>query len=599
MKLNSLFSAIIFSLVALALSADNQALEFYYTGSDNVVAIENQLQYQISPLAGSIINIRGLSANEKRINFNQNSRKTLLELDYVIGKNILRHRFLSGFEYLYDHSDLEQELSPYVNKTAFLGYGIDIEPVDSIALSIGLKGYMRKEQDRYLMENTLSSDGFQAFGGARFSAQIKATDFGIHFNADKKKLDWEHFDYAGAAVYLNHYNDILYLQNNLSINHRKDDLYVLTRNPEPRSPSNYELSDVQVRSALSYNGFVELIPSDYLRLTLQEHFSQRLTELEQNIVRNNGDYLNQAALNLEVYLASGFSLQSRFQHSYAIKDFSFSRNTRHTENRGFNSVLAYEYKPGDSLSVAVSFDLQRTSFPDDEHRWDNDLLSRNFRIGNVHYYKERIRLGTWLSWNIQDDVYIDGVLSSNNKQINSISLLPECDILLGDRVLFKQSYQIRADYTGYMYEGKDRSIYRQLGYRYNLIFDSFPLIARSGDRRWLDLPYRGTGTNALMTDLFYAYEQNEYGDMMNTGIYSIDFKTKRYSTGFTIKHDIQNLYYIIEPKYSWGSWTEYSLLLGAAWQFNNLSLLEISVNPVGDSLDTLDWRTSANLNLRF
>ncbi|MDP2173494.1 MAG: hypothetical protein Q8J62_06940, partial [Candidatus Cloacimonadaceae bacterium] len=380
---------------------------------------------------------------------------------------------------------------------------------------------------------------------------------------------------------------------------RKDDLYVLTRSLDTRNPSFYTLSDAQVRNALSYNGIAEFMPAGFLRLTLQEYFSQRITELENNIVRNNGDYINQAALNIEIFPLEKINLRSRVQHSFAIKDFSFSRKTRHTENRSINTMLAYEYSHGDSLSVSANFDLQRTSYPDDDHRWDNDLLSRSFRIGNVHYYKERIRLSTWLNWNIRDDVYIDGVLSSNNKQIHSISMMPDCAILLGDRLMFKQSYQIRTDYTDYTYEASKQSLYRQLTYKYNLVFDSFPLIARSGDQRWLDLPYRSTGIGALMTDMFFGYEQNEYGDMLSSGVYSIDLKNKRYSAGFTLKHDIQNLYYILEPKYSWGSWKEYYLLIGAAWQFNNQSLLEFSVNPVGDILDKLDWRTTVNLNLRF
>jgi len=40
-------------------------------------------------------------------------------------------------------------------------------------------------------------------------------------------------------------------------------------------------------------------------------------------------------------------------------------------------------------------------------------------------------------------------------------------------------------------------------------------------------------------------------------------------------------------------------LLGAAWRFNNNSLVEFSLNPVGEDLQSLDWKTSVSLNLQF
>jgi hypothetical protein len=41
------------------------------------------------------------------------------------------------------------------------------------------------------------------------------------------------------------------------------------------------------------------------------------------------------------------------------------------------------------------------------------------------------------------------------------------------------------------------------------------------------------------------------------------------------------------------------MLFGLAWRFNNESLLELSINPVGDSIRDLDWKSTVNLNLRF
>ena len=81
---------------------------------------------------------------------------------------------------------------------------------------------------------------------------------------------------------------------------------------------------------------------------------------------------------------------------------------------------------------------------------------------------------------------------------------------------FFQTYQIRADYSDYIYNtGKNNTLYRQSGYQYNLVFDTFPLIARTLDPRWLELPFRNSPENAFMIDLGFAYEENQYAQQNN------------------------------------------------------------------------------------
>jgi len=603
-KKSSFCLALCFSCIVLALPAQSRNLEFYFSGSRQVRSLQNNLLYQLSPLKNSLLSIRSLNSLEQRISFDQNQRRSSLELELALDGDWWRHHFLSGYEYLYDRSALEQELHPYVNRTGFIGYRLELAVLDSLRIGSGVKGFLRREEDRYLLDNQLGSEGYELTANAGYGNTFWQTDTGVNLELGTRKLDWEFYESAAVNAYLNHLRDSFTWHNNFSLSRRRDKLYVLGQDSANQGRSFYSLHDTQSRYALSYTGSADLAAGDWLQLTALESYSHRLTDFDQNIVRNNADYLNLASLQLVVSPWQKLNWQNLVSHSYAIKDFSFTRNTRHTEIRSISSNLSWEYAPGDSLTLGGLIDLQRTTFPDDANRWDNDLRNRSLRLGNTHYWKQRIKLSNRMIWNIRDDIYTGALLSSNNKVVNSLSYSPECDILIGDRLLFKQEYQIRVDYTKYLYEyifnDQKRSLYRQLAYKYSLVFDSFPFTARSGDLVWMKLPYRRGSGNAFLTDFSFAFEQNDYADYDTlTDIYVINFKNRRYITTLTLKHDIQDFYYIIQPRYSWGTWTEYNLLLGLAWQFNNLSLLEISVNPTGEKIKSLDWRTSISLNLQF
>lgn len=598
MKLSLSLFPICFSLLVSLLGAQTRELEFFLSGGRNSRVSENRLAYNILPGPRSLISIRAMTGSDERLNFEQNSRRASMEMDLALQGKLLTHQFLTGYEFLFDSSSLEQELSAYQNKTAFLGYGLEVQPLDSLSLNLTGKGFIRREQDRYAADRTMGSDGFLVAASLRAAGELLGSQLGFRAQTERKQLDWEAYRQSGVNAWMNYADAYIGLTQNFSWDFREDDLYVLQPVNMRRQEGSYTMSDMQKRNSIGYNAFVDYYPDDAVRMRFSNVFSRRYVSLRNNAVRNNTDLLNQAALDFDSQPLARLSVNARANYNYGIKDFSYLGNTRRTELRGISTRIGWEFLAADSLIASASIELQRTLYPEDEHRWDNDLLSRSLRLGAVHYWKKRVRLASWLSWNIKDDVYIDGILSSNNKQINSIVLQPDCTVLIGDRLAFKQNYLIRADYTDYMYEARPRSLYRQLGYRYALSFDSFPYIARSGDPVWLLLPYRQGRDNAFLVEAAFGYEQNEYADYI-TDYYSIVTKNIRKSAGLILKHDIHSLYYIIEPRYSWGTWREYSLLLGLAWHFNNQSLLEVSVNPLGETLDNLDWRSSVNLSLRF
>ncbi len=598
MKLSSLLSAAVFSLLASFLAAQSNSLEFSYSGSDAVRGIENSLLYRLTPLRASLLEISGLTSSEQRLNFSQKSRHSQLNLALSLDRSVLRHSFVSGYDFLYDSSTLEENFLPYRNKTGFLGYSLAYSPADSLTLEAGVNGFLRTEEDRYLLGHILDSEGLQYLAKVRGGGSLWGMDAGLGADFDLKRLDWEYYRSASLDAYLNYPGERLALANRFDYNRRNDNLYVLNSDTADGGRGHYTLYDRQNRSSLLYSGVLDYSPWDNLHVSLQDNYTRRITDLEQNIVRNNADYINQASLDLRFQPWERVSVNARADHSYAIKAFNFTENSRITENRNVATNLGWEYASGDTLSAGFSVDLQQTSFPDDKHRWDNDTRNVRLSLANVHYWHERIKLTNRVSWDLADDVYLDGILSDNNKQTSSLAYQPECGILIGDRMLFNQAYTVRADYTDFMYESSNKAFYRQLGAQFKLVFDSYPYVARSNDLRWMLLPYRNKGESAFLTDLSFGYERNEYADYDGTQ-YLINYKNTSYTAAVTFKHDIGDLYWILQPKYMWGTWKEYNLLLGCAWKFTSNSLLEFSLNPVGEDLENLDWRTSVSLGAHF
>lgn len=591
-----MISAILLLLSLTALKAQNSSLDFYLYNNNSVRIIDNFFLYKLSPAKKTSLQVKGISSNETRLNFNQNTRRANLEMALGVEQGILSHSMLSGFDYHFDKNDLETELAAFRSRTAYMGYGLNISPMDSLNFNAQINGYLKREQDRYVNTAELNGDGYQFQSRASYGYVSNTGYLGLSGNLDIKQLDWEDYQIYGVNAYLDQSLGAAYLNSLFSLNSRNDKLYTLQENTGQLS--SYVITDRQKRWNLISDNRLEIDAGDYLGFKISNTYSQRKTSLDQNINRNNADFQNQASLITEFRPTQNLRQFITLNHSYAIKDFSFSNASRHSDLRLLGSNLIWEYLPGDSLSVGASIDLQRTSYPYDDHRLDNDLRQFGMKMSWKHYYKDRIRLGTHFLWSIKDDVYIDSLLSGNNTRIKSLSLLPECSILLGDRLALRQNYQVRVDFTDFLYNTEANGLYRQFGARYNLVFDSYPFVARSLDLRWLELPFRTPNDSAFLLDALISYERSEYG-YQEEDYYLINSLTERFTAGLTLRHDIHSFYWMLQPRISWGTWNEYSLLLAAAYKFNSSSVLEINLNPIGDSLNSLDWRLSINLALAY
>lgn len=595
MRRNLFVLAILCLLCSHRLQAQSQGVEFYHYNSDNIRILESILQYNASPVTKSSVSIIGQSSWEDRLNFNQETRRSLLgsKLGYV-GKHF-QHILMMDYDSYFDSSDLEP--TAYINKNGNLGYRLQWSPAESLHVAVEARGLIRSEQDRYLQDNFRSSDGVQLASNASYRYEKDAFTAGVRANAERKQMNWESYRNIGAQADLSAHSNYMYWESNFSIFKRSDEIYNLVQNSGD-SRSSYVKQDEQNRSGLNVYGLIEYYPHPNLGISLAENYNERRTTLSENTIRNNGEFFNNLNLDFKYDLLPGFNIELLSSHMYSIKDFSISQNTRHIENRSLNANSGWEYSPYDSLFAGIGINLQRTSFPAND-TWDNDLRNRQLRLGWKHYFRDVIRLSNRFVYSIRDDIYINSLLSANNHNMQSFGFQPESAILLGDRVALLQSYQIRTDYTNYRFH-KQRTdkLYRLLSCQFNLIFDSYPYVARSGDARWFSMPYRRNSGYAFLSDFSFSYEENQSGDKEGE-VYNINHKTRKYVTGITMKHDIGSFYYSIAPQFSWGTWQEFSLKAGTYWSFDNGSFLELGLTPISEDLKRIDWRSSVNLSIIF
>ena len=582
-------------------AAQSNDFSLYFYNSLKQRRFEQSTRYNIVPFHQWQLQITGRTMEDKRMDFNQISRNSFLNISLYNYDKLLTHNIQTGYEYLTDYSSLESELNPYLNRTGFLGYGVTLTPLDSLRFETSARVYYRQEQDRYKDNHELISSGFLERFNAGYAIGKSAWYSYLAANVELKKLDWEEYKMFSANLASRVEHDAFLLQSFVNASSRSEDLYVLQSPDISSENSFYNQYDTQHKKNLTTSVNVYLPLGDYLSCEILESYSLNDYRHEQNKARNTGDYNNLAQVNLSYLLMENVVLNSKNSHSYYIKDLSFINNSRIMDIRTANCNMVWEYNPYDTLLVDYTIELRRTQFPDSNHRLDNDYLSNTYKLGWTMFWKDRIRLANRLLYWTRQEVFINALLSANNSTIIGLQWQPECDILLGDSFLLHQSYQIRADYDNYVHtnfsEIKD-TFYRQVSASYHIVYDSTPLAAKLTLPKWNLLPYRSRNMNAVRVDLGFDWERNETG-AKEGGVYLINGIDERQSVSCLLQSQYGISIFQVQPRYSWGTWKEYSLSLSTAWQLNKDSLAEIRLNPIGSDINNLDWRIYCSLNLLF
>ena len=96
--------------------AQTQGLDWTVYSSQQVLSIENALQYRFYPTAKTSLVINSKSNIENRLNFNQEAKNADLNVGLELMSKHFMHTISSDYQTFYDNSDLEP--AAYVNKTA-------------------------------------------------------------------------------------------------------------------------------------------------------------------------------------------------------------------------------------------------------------------------------------------------------------------------------------------------------------------------------------------------------------------------------------------------------------------------------------------------
>lgn len=581
--------------------AQNNDFNLYYYNSSKQRKFEQTTSYLIYPAVNWLLQINGKNSEDKRIDFDQTSRNSFLNLIMQKQASAFNHRFEAGYTYLFDQSNLDIELNPYQNRSAFLGYGTHFNLIDSLFLGSDIKAYYQDEQDRYFVKNRYISQGLMERVYSTYFTGEENRFVSVAANWESKALDWESYHQASASFSTFWTNDNISFNSATTYASRQEDLYVLQSPDTTDFWGGYKKYDRQFVKRFNTSLSATLPLGEKLSCSVNENYFLQDYEHQTNKNRNSGNYNNLAQVNFQYQLMDNIELKSLNSHNYYIKDLSYSKNSRIIDNRTSVVGGSWNYNAYDSLNIDYTIDLKRTLYPDSGHNMDNDLLSEMYRLNWIVFWKNRLRIGNRLLYINKEEVFIDSDLSANNNTATSLQWQPESDLLIGDSFLLHQNYQIRADYDNYNYNSfsniKD-TFYRLLGCSYRIVYDSSPLAAKLSYPKWYSLPFRGRNFDATRLELGYTWEKNETS-AKEGDIYFINGIIERQSISGIIQKQYGFGIYQLSPKYSWGYWKEYNLIMSALWMLNSNSTAEIIINPIGSDIDALDWRVSCSVNLLF
>lgn len=581
--------------------AQNSGFNLYFYNSKKQQNLEQKTDFLYTPFNYWQLYAGEKTTIDKRLDFNQTSRNSNMNVSLYTDHSYLKHNLQTGFEYLYDHSNLESELNPYLNKTGYLGYGISLNPVDSMTISTNGKAFYRKEQDRYRINHEFISKGvFEQFN-ARYLLGNQTNNFLLSGGLENKQMNWEAYQQISGLISANLESKALIMSTSVIASSRNEDLYVLENPDSTHINSNYQKYDRQYKRNLDTSINLMIPMGQSLNCEFSDQYSLHNYTHKNNQTRNTGDYNNLAMLKFIYQLTNNVQIQSSNSYNYYLKDLSYVDNSRIIDVRYTSNGIAWEYNKYDSLTADYTVELRRTDYPDSDHKLDNDYLNKILKLGWTIFLKDRMRISNHALYTTKDEVFLDAGISANNNTVTGYQWQTGCDILAGDCFLLQQEYQIRADYDDYYYNtfsGINDTFYRQIKATYQLVYDSTPLLSKLIIPKWNLLSYRSRSNESLRMDLKYSWEKNETS-AKDGDIYLINGVVERQILSCVVQKQYGIGIFQLMPKYTWGNWKEYSLLISAIWQLNSNSLAEININPLGESISDLDWRISCSVNLQF
>ena len=489
---------------------------------------------------------------------------------------------------IFDYIRFEDEASPhqtnyeYRNIIRKAGYEMIFDYIRNFDITSSI--YYVKEDE--LQQSDIEEDKNEETYGyenenkimykKKFHNHIPSISF--YFNKKDLKNDWKRE--LGNLIKWN------YLRKNFSVKSRIS-YNDLTRKTYLTNTDEQNTKNLKARLEM------ESILWDKLKVSFEENISNKKNEYKKDTDKNYSIIENEIKFKLDFPFKDRFFLNLSGENLKQEREFENSSNSNLTKFRKFSGLFAYHISEKDSFEFSKTISLRKIYDLNENLNQDNDRLKQKYRFSLYLFPKRFIRLVSHFIHKNEKHIFIDKDMSSNNKTKKSYILQPEVDLLFNQNLIFKQEYQLKAEYDNnhYSSNSSDDILFRRISYNYNLVYYNGGIPNHQSYGMWRHLRKRSRIKNPFLLELSFGMNSSETGRQSNLNIYEI-FSENKYHTFFVnfMKY-YRTLIIQTRPKVLWSDKREYSVLLSIEKYLGRNSFLDLDIKPT--------WNKPGDLKFDF
>ncbi|MDD3051710.1 MAG: hypothetical protein PHR06_11260 [Candidatus Cloacimonetes bacterium] len=348
-----------------------------------------------------------------------------------------------------------------------------------------------------------------------------------------------------------------------------------------------------------YSGYFEglfYLPAG-INLTLSQNVIFLKKDYEKDHQKTSSELSEWTSLNTVYPLNNNFTLTGygfhSFRRRYDMESTGDKDDTKSTIRAGINFYFRDSIK--DSLIFQRETSLEQTT-SSLNNLLDRDILFDNYKLSLYTFLNRRTHLITHLIYSTRDNIELSSSTSATNSTITGYHIQPQLEIVLGDRVMIKQLYHIKAEYTDFHYNldaNMNDLFLRHFNAEYRWVYDSSPYIRKNNTYKWLHLSGREKSKNPYSIEVVYSTTHSNTG-MLSDGKYKITSETRFHTFWIDFSKSLDSLILRARPKVIWSSKREYNVLIGAEYMFGRENFASFILIPSWKRPDDISWKWNDN-----
>lgn len=264
--------------------------------------------------------------------------------------------------------------------------------------------------------------------------------------------------------------------------------------------------------------------------------------------------------------------------------------------------MTFKLNETDSLSFNRKLALTKTDYKVGNNVLDNDSLLDENQVSIYWTFRERMRMVSHFNYTKREEVFLDALMSGNNKVIRTYSLLPSVDIRINRNLSFIQEYHLRADYDDYSFDWlhkPDDRMFRRFtaSYAVKSRFSARGSGYISGGLDEVSPPKRDE--DYLLADVRYIYDINSSGFLNDEEKYELYAENEYHTLEIELTRLYQRVILRLRPRFIWSNDNyEFNHIFLIDYNLpRRLGMMTLSLNPTGSNIENILWRV--NFDLRF